>query len=210
LPDGRVVVAGEYLPTYGSSEAYTVSKWVAVLADDGTKDPAFDGEDGVVWVPQGYQVGGEALLTANGKVVLHSTLSAIRLHTSVDAASVSLALVPSQSPALPGTLIIAATVRNDGPLPADVSVSVRSTKAFGFTGKAILRSCTISPDATMVGCTLGTMAVGASATLHLPIAVTGDEGVIDLEGQANSSVADLDTGDNVQVLSVETEHADTM
>ena len=73
MADGRVVVAGEYMPSYGSPEDDVISKFVAVLADNGTRDPAFDGEDGVVFVPQGYQVGGTALVTQDGKVVLHST-----------------------------------------------------------------------------------------------------------------------------------------
>ena len=205
LPDGRVVVAGEYLPSYGSGEEYVISKFVAVLGDNGTKDPTFDGEDGVVFFQQGYQVGGSALVTPDGKVVLHSTFSAIKLHTSVDAAAVSLSLTPSQSPAMPGVLTVTATVRNDGPLATDASLSLRSSKPFLIRGKGVLRSCTISGDGTTVSCSLGTIAVGRSVTLTFPITVTGDEGSIDLEGQVNSSVADLNPGDNTQYLQVLTE-----
>lgn len=183
LPDGRIAASG----THGF-EGADIDTMVAVLASDGTPDPAFDGEDGIVLADLGteghFDEGGLLAVEPDGRMLVASSsgpgfeapgpIAVARLVPSAPLADVGVALsAPGSASAGPVELL--ATVGNDGPVTATgVTLSVEVSQ--GITPPRVSQGrCALNRSRTTATCQLGDLQPGAQALVSTGTTVTGFE-----------------------------------
>lgn len=126
----------------------------------------------------------------------NNTVTEITQIDAIALADLAISLVEAEDPVAPGSsAVYTVTVENLG--PDDATAVVVASSVLGNIGMAVTTGCSEDP-AGLAGCTLGTIASGASAmfTLELPIPAdtTGTELITEVS--VSSAVADPDTANN--------------
>ncbi len=204
LPDGRIAVAGLYSDERGERsrpDFGRIHHFVAMVTDDGRPDPTFDGDDGVAFLPDRYQVGaGEFAMQPDGKLLLMIQGELLRLNPSTEFSALALTIGADQAQAGPGPLTILATVRNDGGSAAGGVLTLSASKSVSVVGTTNA-AATVAPDRRNVLAKLRPIQPGATATVILRTTVTGFEGSITVRGELQSG-PELQTADNTALLTV--------
>jgi uncharacterized delta-60 repeat protein len=208
LHDGRVAL-GEtvYVPTPHVR--------IAVYRPDGTPDPAFDGDDGVVELPLGVpdkdDSGGFLALTRGGAIVVagtdvtgshgNGTLEVLAVPSLVPAADLSAVITATPNPAPAGPVELQVHVRNDGPRPATgVGLTFELSQAIGEVHPA-QGSCH-AVLSHKEACSLGTIAPGGDVVVTFGTHVNGFEEGLFGTATVGSSVYDPDPSDNAVTAEV--------
>jgi len=212
LPGGRIAVAGSYQITDSDRKAdplYRVPQpFVAVRRQDGTPDPAFHPQLGVVFLGSGSATSPTDLVVTGDKVLVAADRALVRLNTATTFSALRLSIGVDANSAGPGPLHFFVTVHNDGESGASGLLRMRSSQAVSVVA-GTGGSYSVAPNRMDVTGKVTAIPAGGTATLTLRTTVNGFEEGISLTGSINDGQPELNTSDNHAAIMVTTSRLPT-